>query len=125
MRGPGLLVLRNIETTPLSEATTNSGFPSPSRSQIAIPCEEYAVPKSTLGAKEDGASVPGVLMLRKIERTLGTPPAAVRWTTTKSNLPSPSRSPTAALYGQAFDTRSIGAANEFELKLPLTPKNGN
>ena len=89
---PILLVLRNAEKVysgsidPPRLAIAKSGFPSPSRSPMAIEMGFEPVAKSTFVAK---FNIPALLVLRNTETVL------VTLVITKSSLPSPSISPMA------------------------------
>ena len=67
-----------------------SGLPSPSTSPMATPTGYNPVVKSTFGAKELAVMEPEELVFLNTETVL-----LVIFTTTRSGLPSPSKSPIA------------------------------
>ena len=88
---PGVLIFLKTETVaplpPPPFVTTMSGLPSPSRSQIATPNGIGPVVRSSFGAKELAETEPEMHVFLKMETVL-----LPGFTTTKSSLPSPSRS---------------------------------
>ena len=89
--GDGETILRKMETELLFWfAIAMSGFPSPSRSPMAILLGDILVTKSTLALKEPAVIAPMEQVFLKTETQL--PPVCA---TAKSGFPSPSRSPMA------------------------------
>ena len=112
---PLVKLLRNIDT--LAEpafATARSGLPSPSRSPMATDCGDVPVVKSTLAAKLLAVMLPLAEVLRNIDTLL-----EVKLATTRSSLPSPSRSPMATEAGDVPVVKSTLAAKLLAVMLPL------
>ena len=116
---PVMLVFLNTETVALPEfATTNSGFPSPSRSPMATLRGSEPVVKSTLAAKELVVIAPVALVFLNTETT-----GLLLFATAKSGFPSPSRSPMATSFpGVPPVVKSTLAAKELTSKIPALGK---
>jgi hypothetical protein len=105
---PETLVFLKTETVLLiSFITTRSGLPSPSKSHIATPSGYEPVVKSTFEAKELAVMEPETLVFLKTETVL-----LPVFVTTKSGLPSPSKSPIAILPGVVPAAKLVIDAND-------------